>query len=74
MTTIATTTARQTTSQVPTTTSPAPTTLPQNPTVGKYNVTGKNGTCVLASMGLQLNVSYERKDGKVCVLYSCLQT
>ncbi|XP_006017310.1 lysosome-associated membrane glycoprotein 1 isoform X2 [Alligator sinensis] len=64
MTTIATTTARQTTSQVPTTTSPAPTTLPQNPAVGKYNVTGKNGTCVLASMGLQLNVSYESKDGK----------
>ncbi|XP_019379660.1 PREDICTED: lysosome-associated membrane glycoprotein 1 [Gavialis gangeticus] len=62
--TIATTTARQTTSQVPTTTSLAPTTLPQNPAVGKYNVTGKNGTCVLASMGLQLNVSYERKDGK----------
>uniref|UniRef100_A0A7M4G1U2 Lysosome-associated membrane glycoprotein 1 n=1 Tax=Crocodylus porosus TaxID=8502 RepID=A0A7M4G1U2_CROPO len=63
-TTIATTTARQTTSQVPTTTSPAPTTLPQNPAVGKYNVTGKNGTCVLASMGLQLNVSYGKKDGK----------
>uniref|UniRef100_A0A8B9Q738 Lysosome-associated membrane glycoprotein 1 n=1 Tax=Apteryx owenii TaxID=8824 RepID=A0A8B9Q738_APTOW len=62
-TTVMTTTPRQTTSQVPTT-SPAPTALPQNPAVGKYNVTGANGTCVLASMGLQLNVTYLKKDEK----------
>ncbi|XP_062457660.1 lysosome-associated membrane glycoprotein 1 isoform X2 [Rhea pennata] len=63
-TTVMTTTPRQTTSQLPTT-SPAPTALPQNPTVGKYNVTGANGTCVLASMGLQLNVTYLKKDEKI---------
>ncbi|NXE52523.1 LAMP1 protein, partial [Casuarius casuarius] len=65
-TTVMTTTHRQTTSQVPTT-SPAPTVLPQNPAVGKYNVTGANGTCVLASMGLQLNVTYLKKDEKVAL-------
>ncbi|CAM5074792.1 unnamed protein product [Natator depressus] len=53
-----------TTSQAPTTTSQAPTSPPQNPGTGKYNVTGTNGTCVLAHMGLQLNVTYLRKDGK----------
>ncbi|XP_053915498.1 lysosome-associated membrane glycoprotein 1 [Cuculus canorus] len=58
------TTPKQTTSQVPTT-SPAPTALPPNPAVGKYNVTGPNGTCVLASMGLQLNITYINKDGKM---------
>ncbi|KAG6938901.1 lysosomal associated membrane protein 1 [Chelydra serpentina] len=52
-----------TTSQTPTT-SQAPTAPPQNPGTGKYNVTGTNGTCVLAYMGLQLNVTYLRKDGK----------
>ncbi|NXT58120.1 LAMP1 protein, partial [Pluvianellus socialis] len=63
-TAVVTTTPRQTTSQVPTT-SPAPTTLPPNPAVGKYNVTGPNGTCVLASMGLQLNITYLKKDEKM---------
>ncbi|NWR59287.1 LAMP1 protein, partial [Bucorvus abyssinicus] len=58
------TTPKQTTSQVPTT-SPAPTALPPNPAVGKYNVTGPNGTCVLASMGLQLNITYQKKDEKM---------
>ncbi|NWX50064.1 LAMP1 protein, partial [Steatornis caripensis] len=58
------TTHKQTTSQVPTT-SPAPTALPSNPAVGKYNVTGPNGTCVLAYMGLQLNISYLKKDEKM---------
>ncbi|NWS68713.1 LAMP1 protein, partial [Crotophaga sulcirostris] len=57
------TTPKQTTSQVPT--SPAPTTLPPNPAVGKYNVTGPNGTCVLAYMGLQLNITYQKKDEKM---------
>ncbi|XP_034614020.1 lysosome-associated membrane glycoprotein 1 [Trachemys scripta elegans] len=54
--------APTTTSQTPT--SQAPTSPPQNPMTGKYNVTGTNGTCVLAHMGLQLNVTYLRKDGK----------
>ncbi|NXE26917.1 LAMP1 protein, partial [Ardeotis kori] len=58
------TTPKQTTSQVPTT-SPAPTASPPNPTVGKYNVTGPNGTCVLAYMGLQLNITYLKKDEKM---------
>lgn len=60
-----TTAVTTTTSQTPSTTSQAPTTPPQNPVTGKYNVTGTNGTCVLAHMGLQLNVTYHRKDGKV---------
>ncbi|NXI74514.1 LAMP1 protein, partial [Anseranas semipalmata] len=63
-TAVAPTTPRQTTSQVPTA-SPAPTALPPNPAVGKYNVTGANGTCVLASMGLQLNITYLKKDEKM---------
>ncbi|KAM6213349.1 lysosome-associated membrane glycoprotein 1 [Sarcoramphus papa] len=58
------TTPKQTTSQVPTT-SPAPTASPPNPAVGKYNVTGPNGTCVLAYMGLQLNITYLKKDEKM---------
>ncbi|NXL59702.1 LAMP1 protein, partial [Chordeiles acutipennis] len=58
------TTPKHTTSQVPTT-SPAPTASPPNPAVGKYNVTGPNGTCVLASMGLQLNITYLKKDEKM---------
>ncbi|NXO57490.1 LAMP1 protein, partial [Aramus guarauna] len=58
------TTPKQTTSQVPTT-SPAPSVLPSNPAVGKYNVTGPNGTCVLAYMGLQLNITYLKKDEKL---------
>ncbi|NXG59000.1 LAMP1 protein, partial [Hemiprocne comata] len=58
------TTPKQTTSQVPTT-SPVPTALPPNPAVGKYNVTGPNGTCVLAYMGLQLNITYQKKDEKM---------
>ncbi|KAM9264875.1 lysosome-associated membrane glycoprotein 1 [Cariama cristata] len=58
------TTPKQTTSQVPTT-SPAPTASPPNPAIGKYNVTGPNGTCVLAYMGLQLNITYLKKDEKM---------
>ncbi|XP_065483150.1 lysosome-associated membrane glycoprotein 1 isoform X2 [Caloenas nicobarica] len=60
---------KQTTSRVPTTshvptTGPAPTATPSSPAVGKYNVSGANGTCILAYMGLQLNITYEKKDGK----------
>ncbi|NXH21508.1 LAMP1 protein, partial [Bucco capensis] len=60
------TTPKQTTSQTPTT-SPAPTASPPNPAVGKYNVTGLNGTCVLAYMGLQLNITYLKKDEKMAL-------
>lgn len=63
------TTPKQTTSQAPVT-SPAPTALPPNPAVGKYNVTGVNGTCVLAYMGLQLNITYLKKDEKVLFFLS----
>ncbi|NXJ13725.1 LAMP1 protein, partial [Odontophorus gujanensis] len=63
---VAPTTAKHTTSLVPTT-SPAPTTAPSDPAVGKYNVTDANGTCVLASMGLQLNITYLKKDEKVAL-------
>ncbi|KAK2519454.1 Lamp1 [Columba guinea] len=63
------TTPKQTTSHVPITsqvptTGPAPTATPPSPEVGKYNVSGANGTCILAYMGLQLNITYEKKDGK----------
>ncbi|XP_033368889.1 cullin-4A isoform X4 [Parus major] len=62
-TTVVPTTPKRTTSQVPTT-NPTPTSSPSNPAVGKYNVTGPNGTCVLAYMGLQLNITYQKKDEK----------
>ncbi|KAK2118684.1 Lysosome-associated membrane glycoprotein 1 [Saguinus oedipus] len=42
--------------------SPSPSPVPESPSVGKYSVNGTNGTCLLASMGLQLNLTYERKD------------
>nr|XP_020020082.1 lysosome-associated membrane glycoprotein 1 [Castor canadensis] len=41
---------------------PAPTAGPINPSVSKYNVSGDNGTCLLASMGLQLNITYIQTD------------
>uniref|UniRef100_A0A8C6GKG9 Lysosome-associated membrane glycoprotein 1 n=2 Tax=Mus TaxID=862507 RepID=A0A8C6GKG9_MUSSI len=44
--------------------SPSPPLVPTNPTVSKYNVTGNNGTCLLASMALQLNITYLKKDNK----------
>ncbi|XP_032908258.1 lysosome-associated membrane glycoprotein 1 [Catharus ustulatus] len=62
-TTIVPTTPKHTT-QVPTP-APTPTSSPSNPAVGKYNVTGPNGTCILAYMGLQLNITYPKKDGKM---------
>ncbi|NWV70030.1 LAMP1 protein, partial [Malurus elegans] len=62
-TTVVPTTPKQTTSQTPT--SPPPTSSPSNPAVGKYNVTGPSGTCVLAYMGLQLNITYPKKDEKM---------
>uniref|UniRef100_G3SA89 Lysosome-associated membrane glycoprotein 1 n=1 Tax=Gorilla gorilla gorilla TaxID=9595 RepID=G3SA89_GORGO len=42
--------------------SPSPSPVPESPSVDKYNVSSNNGTCLLASMGLQLNLTYERKD------------
>uniref|UniRef100_A0A2R8M7Q0 Lysosome-associated membrane glycoprotein 1 n=1 Tax=Callithrix jacchus TaxID=9483 RepID=A0A2R8M7Q0_CALJA len=42
--------------------SPSPSPMPESPSVNKYSVNGTNGTCLLASMGLQLNLTYERKD------------
>uniref|UniRef100_A0A4X1U0L1 Lysosome-associated membrane glycoprotein 1 n=1 Tax=Sus scrofa TaxID=9823 RepID=A0A4X1U0L1_PIG len=41
---------------------PTPTPAPTSPVVSRYNVSGANGTCLLASMGLQLNVTYRTKD------------
>ncbi|MXQ89694.1 hypothetical protein E5288_WYG011588 [Bos mutus] len=35
-----------------------------DPAVFRYNVSGSNGTCLLASMGLQLNVTYRTVDNK----------
>ncbi|XP_077610139.1 lysosome-associated membrane glycoprotein 1 [Crocuta crocuta] len=41
---------------------PSPPPTPESPSVHKYNVSGANGTCLLASMGLQLNVTYSKRD------------
>ncbi|MEE6470611.1 hypothetical protein FKM82_009014 [Ascaphus truei] len=46
---------------------PKPTVLPTPlppPSVGQYSVTGPSGMCILAKMGLQLNISYSKKDNK----------
>ncbi|KAG9492260.1 hypothetical protein GDO78_000660 [Eleutherodactylus coqui] len=46
----------------------APTTPPVNPKTpdtGNYRVNGTSGAaCILAKMGLQLNITYKKKDGK----------
>uniref|UniRef100_G1QER0 Lysosome-associated membrane glycoprotein 1 n=1 Tax=Myotis lucifugus TaxID=59463 RepID=G1QER0_MYOLU len=51
----------------PTSPSPTPPTppspVPESPSVHKYNVSGTNGTCLLASLG-QLNVTYKKKEDK----------
>ncbi|XP_044635598.2 lysosome-associated membrane glycoprotein 1 isoform X1 [Equus asinus] len=46
----------------PVTPHPSPSPTPESPSVNKYNVSGTNGTCLLATMGLQLNVTYENRD------------
>lgn len=51
-----------TTAPAPVPPRPSPSPKPENPSVFRYNVTGANGTCLLASMGLQLNVTYEKTD------------
>ncbi|XP_012978254.2 lysosome-associated membrane glycoprotein 2 isoform X2 [Mesocricetus auratus] len=46
---------------VPSTTTPTPTpTAPPNPKVGNYSVSNGNATCLLATMGLQLNLTEEK--------------
>ncbi|XP_073520510.1 lysosome-associated membrane glycoprotein 1 [Phyllobates terribilis] len=43
----------------------APTSAPTNntkPEIGNYNITGKAGPCLLANMGLRLNITYVKKD------------
>ncbi|XP_003477548.1 lysosome-associated membrane glycoprotein 1 isoform X2 [Cavia porcellus] len=46
----------------PTPPSPSPSPASPSPSTHRYNVSGHNGTCLLASMGLQLNITYPRKD------------
>lgn len=53
------------TTVVPTisTTTPSPTTTPtpkEKPEVGSYSVNNSNGTCLLATMGLQLNITHNK--------------
>uniref|UniRef100_A0A8P0TEB8 Lysosome-associated membrane glycoprotein 2 n=1 Tax=Canis lupus familiaris TaxID=9615 RepID=A0A8P0TEB8_CANLF len=55
------------TTVVPTisTTTPSPTTTPtpkEKPEVGSYSVNNSNGTCLLATMGLQLNITHNKKN------------
>lgn len=60
-----TTTAAPTTT-VTTTTAPTAPTPPGNPDRGTYTVSDKGATCLLAQMGLQLNISYfSRSQNKV---------
>ncbi|KAF5902617.1 lysosome-associated membrane glycoprotein 1, partial [Clarias magur] len=54
------------TTSVPPTTPPVPPSIPER---GSYNLTNTNGTsCLLASMGLQLNVTYFSKAQKKAVV------
>ena len=43
---------------------PSPTPAPASPRVFRYSLNGTNGTCLLVSMGLQLNVTYRTVDNK----------
>uniref|UniRef100_A0ABM5FZ87 Lysosome-associated membrane glycoprotein 1 n=1 Tax=Pogona vitticeps TaxID=103695 RepID=A0ABM5FZ87_9SAUR len=58
----ATTVPPATTSHIPTTTSLAPSPSTKDPDVGHYNVSGSHGICLLASMGLQVNITYSTKN------------
>ncbi|XP_057573439.1 lysosome-associated membrane glycoprotein 2 isoform X2 [Hippopotamus amphibius kiboko] len=45
------------------TTGPSPTTKPspkEKPKIGSYSVVNSNGTCLLATMGLQLNITHDK--------------
>lgn len=55
-------TTHPTTIPVPTPTPTRPPTPAEIPPIFKYNVSDANGTCLLASMGLQLNITYAKKD------------
>ncbi|XP_054421860.1 lysosome-associated membrane glycoprotein 1 isoform X2 [Pteronotus mesoamericanus] len=49
---------------------PSPSPVPESPSVHNYNVSGTNGTCLLARMGLQLNVTYEKDNMTVTGLFN----
>lgn len=50
---------------ITTTPTPAPTPVPTgNPATGNYVVNGSSGACLMAKMGLQLNITYIKKNGK----------
>lgn len=49
----------------PTPPHPSPPPTPEVPSVNKYNVSGANGTCLLANMGLQLNITYKQTGDKM---------
>lgn len=49
-----------TTPPAPTTPTPTPTPK-KNPEVGNYKVANDNGTCLMATMGLQLNITLEKE-------------
>ncbi|XP_014345182.1 lysosome-associated membrane glycoprotein 1a [Latimeria chalumnae] len=53
-----------TTVPTPKSTTPAPTKTPDpgNPETFDYNVTGSDGICLLAKMGLQLNITYKTNE------------
>lgn len=55
------------TTTVPTTVTPTQPPTPKDPVSIKYNVTSSNGTCLLAQMGLQLNLTYITKYNKTGV-------
>lgn len=58
------------TTQMPITNStakPTAPTPPPAPVVGTYNVSDGNGTCLLISSGLQLNITYQTKSNKTAV-------
>ncbi|KAH0624555.1 hypothetical protein JD844_032162 [Phrynosoma platyrhinos] len=62
-----TTVAPPITTHIPTTSSLAPptTTPTTNPDIGRYNVSGPQGICLLATMGLQLSITYSTKNKTV---------
>ncbi|XP_063315742.1 lysosome-associated membrane glycoprotein 1 [Pelobates fuscus] len=57
------TTAKTPTTRQPTTAAPTPTPS-EIPKQGDYTFNGSSGPCILAKMGLQLNISYSKSDGK----------
>ncbi|KAJ7319768.1 hypothetical protein JRQ81_019279 [Phrynocephalus forsythii] len=60
-----TTVAPATTTHIPATTSQAPSPAKKDPDVGHYNVSGAHGICLLAAMGLQVNVTYSTKNESI---------